>query len=347
MCLTTTKIANFQTPKAQVLFVDMAIRDFDVIVVLIVEFEFQIHVLELQYCVDRPELAVTLCSRSTVCGADGKLIMNEDVGLVFVLLPGGSFMMGAQASDPGGPNYDPQAQNSEGPPHEAFLTPFFLSKYEFAQGPWLRFTGENPSQYKPGGTLVESLLNPVEQVSWTQSDLACKRLGLALPTEAQWEYAARGGTTTPWWTGTEERSLDGAVNLSDLSAARMARGGNGTLRECVEWLDDGYPVHAPIDALRPNPFGFHHMTGNVWEWCADGYDARFYWDSPLRDPFREPGDLENRVNRGGGFVTDYTALTRSSYRYGNMSETAQNTLGFCPARHLRGEFHRGIVADEE
>ena len=263
-------------------------------------------------------------------GADGRLDFGEETGLVFVLLPGGAFSMGAQKDDPGGPNWDPQARTIEEPVHAVTLSPFFLSKYEMTQSQWERFTGTNPSFYKPG-TVVSSLLHPVEQVSWLDCMELLTRLELSLPSEAQWEYGARGGTSTPWWTGNERESLRGAVNLADRSAARI-----GALwEETEDWpeLDDGYSVHAPVDALRPSPFGLHNVCGNVWEWCLDGYDAHFYDLLQDPDPVSPPAASSTRVIRGGSF-NDAAVGTRSANHGTFTPGLAAYTLGLRPARAI-------------
>ncbi len=265
----------------------------------------------------------------------GELRLTPECGIVFVLIPGGDFEMGAQNEDPGGPNYDPQARPEESPPHLVALDPFFFSKYEVTQGQWLRFTGRNPSIYGPENTVFQpgehSFLHPVEQVSWNECAEFCARLSLRLPTEAQWEYAARAETTTPWWTGEEKESLEGAANIADQAYVRLG----GTAAATHEWpeLDDGYGVHAPVDALRPNAFGLHHITGNVWEWCLDGFD--FYKDDVL------PGtgeslvpDAIHRANRGGGFVHG-VEWARSSRRNNTPPANRANQLGLRPARELR------------
>jgi len=272
-------------------------------------------------------------------GADGKLVLEEETGLVFVLLPGGTFTMGAQASDPSGPNYDPQAQGDEGPPHAVSLTPFFLSKYEMTQGQWLRFVGKNPSQYGPhnhdsswnrSGRKAD-LVHPVEQVSWTTCTEVLARLGLELPSEAQWEYGARGGTTTVWWTGDEKETLQGAANLADRYA--KAHGGSGWVG-ADDSLDDGNTVHARVGSYSANGFGLHDVIGNVWEWCRDGYDGGSYRLSSGRDPVAPVAGSSNRVNRGGGFL-DAVVRARLANRNVDTPEVAGNGLGLRPVRALR------------
>jgi formylglycine-generating enzyme required for sulfatase activity len=110
---------------------------------------------------------------------DGKLQITESTAMVFVLLPGGTFWMGAQSTEPGGHNYG-QAWSYEGPVHEVPLDAFFLSKYELTQGQWLRFTGENPSYWLRARPSEITLRHPVEQVSFDDRRIQCQRLGYVL-----------------------------------------------------------------------------------------------------------------------------------------------------------------------
>jgi formylglycine-generating enzyme required for sulfatase activity/serine/threonine protein kinase len=266
----------------------------------------------------------------------GELALEEDCGIVFVLVPGGTFSMGAQARDSARPNFDPQARDNEGPVNEVTLDPFFISKYEMTQGQWLRFTGNNPSLYRPGlasnvdGT-PHTLLNPVEQVSWEDCEQVLARLDLVLPTEAQWEYAARAGTTTPWSTGAKRDSLEGAANLADQAAQRAGANWPGI----ADWpeLDDGFSADAPVDALRPNPFGLHNVHGNVWEWCRDLYAPNYEDALEGGEGERTSGDDRWRVNRGGGFLQS-AAYARSAYRSNSAPNFSINHLGVRPARRL-------------
>jgi len=267
-----------------------------------------------------------------VRGADGKLVLKEETGLVFVLLPGGTFWMGAQKSDPQGRNYDPQAESNESPVHQVTLSPFFLSKYEMTQGQWQRFVGKNPSYTAPGSTYEgkkTSRIHPVERVSWADCMEVTNRLGLSLPSEAQWEYGARAGTTTVWWTGSERDSLVGAVNLADQAARR----GGQTWVHIQDWpeLDDGYVAHAPVNEFRANAFGLHNVHGNVLEWCLDGYDGSFYNRGATKNPLSSPEASSTRVNRGGNFY-NAAASARSAIRSVYPPSNADDVLGLRPAR---------------
>jgi len=263
---------------------------------------------------------------------EGQLLFEEGSGLVFVLLPGGTFQMGSQNTDPAGGNYDPDKESNEGPVHEVELSPYFISKYEMTQAQWERITGHNPSHYPPGKLSVKPT-NPVEQVSWWTCTSVLEHLGLTLPTEAQWEYAARGGTTTPWWTGSERESLrvKKAANLADQAAERFG----ASWPAISDWpdLDDGCAVHTPVDSFTANGFQLYHVHGNVWEWCADGYSS--YPANRVADPFVDPIGHSYRVLRGGSFCHSAT-FARSTYRdLYSKPVFADLSLGLRPALDLR------------
>jgi serine/threonine protein kinase/formylglycine-generating enzyme required for sulfatase activity len=252
--------------------------------------------------------------------AKGHIKVGEETGIVFVLIPGGEFLMGAQKEDKEAPNYDPQAEGAESPPRRVELGPFFLARHELTQGQWARLSGlgeeARPSQYKAGESLrIQGRLtdcNPVEQVSWEMCRKLLTHWGLEFPTEAEWEYGCRAGTSWPWWTGAERDSLRGAANLADQTAAKAG----ATWTAIRDWpeLEDGYVVHAPVDALRANAWGLHHVHGNLWEWCRDLYESSGY-----------------RVYRGGGFR--YAArLARASNRGNNTPTIRSPDLGVRPSR---------------
>jgi formylglycine-generating enzyme required for sulfatase activity len=265
-------------------------------------------------------------------GPDGRVALKEADGLVLVLIPGGRFWMGAQADDAARPNYDPLAQKDEGPVREVELSPFLISKYEMTRAQWVRLVGRNPSFYQLG-QYTPTMLHPVEQVSWQECTDWLARAGLALPTEAQWEYAARGGTDTPWWTGAERDTLSAehAANLADRTAAR-AGAPWGDLDDWPE-LDDGFALHAPVGAFAANPFGLHEVTGNLWEWCQDGMLIAVSAKLPELDPVAIGGPGNPRVCRGGSF--DLAArFARSASRGRRMPTYSDSYLGVRPARAL-------------
>jgi len=269
---------------------------------------------------------------------EGRLVLTEAMGLVFVLLPGGSFWMGAQRDDPEGQNYDPEARVGEDPVHEVELSPFLLSKYEMTQGQWEHLTGENPSGFGPwrysarwsAGGRGWSALHPVEQVSWSRCLEITKRLNLLLPSEAQWEYGCRAGTSTVYGCGDDPKSLQGMANLADDHARRNLA--EGWVFE--PWLNDGQTAHAEIGSYGSNGFGLHDMHGNVHEWCLDGFDEDFYERSMGRDPCSDPSGSSRMVQRGSGFANSAVSA-RSAKRRSNAPGFAVPYLGLRPARALQ------------
>jgi len=268
--------------------------------------------------------------------ADGHLLMAPTSGLVLVLLPGGSFRMGAQARNPEAPGYDSEATDEESPVVQVKLAPFFVSKYELTQGQWELATGENPSQYGPGryGPYINragrdwSALLPVEQLSWNEAVRTLGQLGLALPTEEAWEYACRAGTTTRYWSGDEAASLAGVANLSDVYGRTH---GNAAWSAWEPWLDDGYSAYAEVGSFRANAFGLHDVHGNVWEWTAER------WSSETRRALGmapAPHDAARpRVFRGGGF-DDMARRARCSARDASTADASPPFVGLRPVRAI-------------
>jgi formylglycine-generating enzyme required for sulfatase activity len=264
---------------------------------------------------------------------DGRLSITEATGLVFVLIPAGTFSMGAQSADASQPNFDPQATKTESPVHQVTLSSYFLSKYEMTQGQWVRLTGRNPSSYGPSSEFNgrrHDLTHPVEQVTWTGCMELMARLGLDLPSEAQWEYGCRAGSDTPWWTGADRESLRGNVNLADQTAKKAG----ATWSSINDWpdLEDGWAVHAPVGSFTANAFGLHEVHGNVWEWCLDGYAN--YSTAAQTDPVSPWAGAQPRVFRGGGFF-DAASRARSAIRDTGTPESQFSSLGLRPARASR------------
>jgi formylglycine-generating enzyme required for sulfatase activity len=253
------------------------------------------------------------------------------MGLVFVLIPGGTFTMGTQRDHEDEPNFDPYSPYTESPPHSISLDPFFLSKYEMTQAQWLNFRGENPSWTKPDTSGADSsekpitLLHPVEDVSWLDCTETLRRLGLVMPTEAQWEYAERAGTTTIWWTGNDGESWEAKINIGD-----------GDPRDPSHQMsrNDGWSSHAPVGTYPANAFGLHEVLGNVSEWCRDLYGDYTLEVSKGDGQRLVPGSRHHIVRGGGGESTCDRA--RSGSRAIRTPEDHTPWIGLRPSRALTG-----------
>jgi len=276
-------------------------------------------------------------------GASGRIEMRPELGFVFVLVPGGTFTMGADAEHGGGVPDEPD----EAPRHAVTLGAFFLCKYECTQAQWRRLVGTTPSLYGvgapiPRGSPAITWTNPVESVLWNDVARTCAHYDLTLPTEAQWEYACRAGTTTRYSFGDDpgripdDLDMGAFANVADAFAKAKARG--WTVNE--PW-DDGHVVHAPAGSFRPNQFGLHDLHGNVLEMCQD-----FEW--PYDHPVREgdglrlpavggeaPANPNLRIGRGGSWQ-DGCLRARSADRQEVPIYLASDLIGFRPARAVEG-----------
>jgi formylglycine-generating enzyme required for sulfatase activity len=222
------------------------------------------------------------------------LFAQDRTGLEFVLVPAGSFSMGSPGDEPG--------RDGDERRHRVTLTrPYLLSRTECTQSAWDR-VGGNDARKRRGESL------PIEGVTWLDADAWCRKAGLTLPTEAQWEAACRGGTATRWCCG-EDAGL-----LSDFA-----------------WFgSDADPATNPAGKKRANAFGLCDMHGNVWEWCAEWYGD--YPDATATDPSGPQAGVA-RVARGGA-TFDPARRTRSADRGRNDPMSRNVSLGFRPARTL-------------
>jgi formylglycine-generating enzyme required for sulfatase activity len=196
--------------------------------------------------------------------------------------------------------------------HTVTLTQgFHLGKHEVTQSQWGKVMGSNPSRFK-------GVSRPVEAVSWHSVTSFCDKLTASeraggrlpagmtyqLPTEAQWEYACRGGTKTAFSFGEAAGELHRHANYADVNTD-------------FDWSDkahdDGYENTSPVGSYKANGWGFHDIHGNVYEWCADWYGD--YLTGAARDPVG-PAVGSSRVGRGGSWdSTAFNARSASRYRY--------------------------------
>lgn len=257
--------------------------------------------------------------------------------LEFVLVPGGTFAMGSPPSEP---SRNPANETQ----HRVTLSPFLIARTEMTQGAWRRIADRWPGEGEVDDA-ERGERRPVAYVTWSEATAALRAAGLSLPTEAQWEYACRAGTETPFFTGSTSDTLIGFANLGDAMRRgawlkHAARPDNPLYVE----FPDGCDSAAPVASFRPNAFGLHDMIGNVAEWCADGTSLRVsqdgsdrvewedYSPAPAVDPLRPPGDDSDRIYRGGCWRDDAGWRGRSADRDNTAENSMESEIGFRPAR---------------
>ena len=241
--------------------------------------------------------------------------MTAPTNLLFI--QPGTFRMGSPTNEVG--RYD-----QEGPQTAVTISRgYWMGKYEVTQGEYLALMGSNPSRYSTDYGFAEDLSRPVEQVLWndatnycaalTQRERVAGRIGTnsvyRLPTEAEWEYACRGWTSTRYSYGDDP----GHTNLTNYAWYRDNSGGE---------------TH-PVGQKLPNPWGLHDMHGNVWEWCQDWFEL--YAGGIAVDP-RGPGTGSYRVLRGGSWYDfsdwHFARHCRSANRDGIYPDSGFRDIGF-------------------
>lgn len=260
-------------------------------------------------------------------------------GPVMVAIGPGTFTMGSPPDEP-----QRSVGDVEGPAHEVSVTrPFAIGRYAVTVAEFTAFA-DTAGHEVPDELLTDELgrwairerrsfrnpgfaqdgSHPVVGVSWLDADAYARWLAghtgapYRLPSEAEWEYAARAGTTTPFWWGdritTDDANYDGDW-VYDGGAPGVRRGRT-----------------VPVDCFRPNPWGLHQVSGNVWEWCADTWVAG-YDDGPFDERPRTGGGTGSRVLRGGSWLNGPWNL-RSAMRLGDPEDFRHPTFGLRVARDL-------------
>lgn len=243
-------------------------------------------------------------------------IYRNTIGMTFVQIPAGHFMMGTTIppcplDDPSTPHNEYKecidrtigmTNKDETPAHLVTLPSFYMQTTEVTQGQWLALMGHNPAKYNTGDPMM-----PVENVSWFDAKAFVKKLNeiehtnkYRLPTEAEWEYAARAGSMTKWPTGDDERMVGQIAVCNTASPQRVA-------------------------SKKPNSWKLYDMHGNVWEWVEDCRSLDYLQASPLGEP--TGSDCRYRANRGGSWGNQLSN-SRSSLRGFFTPESKTSWLGF-------------------
>jgi len=239
--------------------------------------------------------------------------LGKGVTMDFVAIPGGSFRMGSLS-------IEKKREDNEGPRRLVTIKPFFMSKYPVTQAQYEAIMGNNPARFK-------GAKRPVEQVTWDDSVNFCNKLSqkigkeCLLPSEAQWEYACRAGTTTPFYFG-ETITSDLANYYGHYTYANEAKG--LARSETTE-----------VGIFPPNAFGLSDLHGNVWEWCLDGYGSYYHGKedgSPLNDK-----NLKFRITRGGSW-SELPCYCRSAKRDLEASNDSEDCVGFRPVCLIGGTY---------
>jgi len=255
-----------------------------------------------------------------------------------IYIPGGEFVMGTG-----------EGFAFEGPPHQVSVDGFYLDETEVtnrefqefvkatgyeteserignsgvfdpARGEWALVEGAGWRHPEGPGSSIEGRLDhPVVQVSWNDAQAYAEWAGKRLPTEAEWEYAARGGLADAVYPWGAELAPQGAHHANIWQ-------GRFPLRDHVE---DGFSGVAPVKQFPANGYGLYDMAGNVWEWTADWYAPDYYRRSPRENP-PGPSDGEEKVHRGGSWMcsVNYCQGYRIAARQKTAPDTALNNLGF-------------------
>jgi formylglycine-generating enzyme required for sulfatase activity/tRNA A-37 threonylcarbamoyl transferase component Bud32 len=230
--------------------------------------------------------------------------LTPEVALELVEIAGGTFLMGS-------PETEAERWDYESPQHEVKIAPFLMGRYPITQSQWQAVIGRNPAHFKGNN-------HPVERVSWHESVAFCQQLSeqvgrkFRLPSEAEWEYACRAGTTTPFHHGTS--ITPDLANYYGKSA--YGRGKTGIYRNAT----------TDVGSFSPNPFGLCDLHGQVWEWCADPWHDDYKSAPTDGSVWLENGDEGKFVLRGGAWNID-PAYCRSAHRYGYDPDYKDNLIG--------------------
>lgn len=208
------------------------------------------------------------------------------------------------------------------PAHRVDLSAFYIDKYEVTNEDYARFANETKRArpwHWPGGKVARGEERiPVYNVNWDDADAFCKRAGKRLPSEAEWEKAARGGLD-------RQKFSWGDV---ELGMAGYEAADTGIASKTGKQAHSNYPFGpAPVGSYPPNGYGVYDTAGNLWEWVADWYSRNYYSVSPIRNP-AGPAEGAYKVIRGGGWSDDDERNLMNHFRSYTVPDQRMSTIGF-------------------
>ncbi|MGO9379370.1 MAG: formylglycine-generating enzyme family protein [Dissulfurispiraceae bacterium] len=258
-------------------------------------------------------LMLVLAIFTTAANAEPPFV-DAVTGMEFVFIKGGCYEMG-----------DPSGESNDRPVHEVCVSDFYIGRYDVTNEQFRQFRPDhNSGQFE--GMSVNEGKQPVVNVTWEDAVAFAKWLSqrsgrtYRLPTEAEWEYAARAGTNTTYFWGNNPDDACQYANVADLTAKKRWK--NWTVFNCV----DNFVVSAPVGSFLPNGFGLYDMLGNVWQWVEDVYNKAAYTKLPRYNPVYE-GIGIYRVIRGGGWSNGPLGV-RVSHRVPLTPDFGHHALGF-------------------
>ncbi|MBW4565524.1 MAG: SUMF1/EgtB/PvdO family nonheme iron enzyme [Mojavia pulchra JT2-VF2] len=284
--------------------------ELETIILPVEQFEFEIAtVSEKRWHSSTPSYDINRSRGSAKCFIED---LGNDINLTMVSIPGGQFLMGS-------PDNELERFDSESPQHSVTIKPFFIGKFPVTQAQWRSVAILSPinRDLDPEPANFKGTNRPVEQVSWEDAEEFCARLcqktgrKYRLPSEAEWEYACRARTTTPFHFG---ETLIPSLASYNNTYSPEAQGMN-------QWQT------SLVGSFPANAFGLYDMHGNVWEWCADHWHDNYEGAPVDGSAWLSNEDAKSRVIRGGSWKNSLS-LCRSAYRSWNPQAGRGNVLGF-------------------